>query len=97
MDHAVFHHWRIKEGREADFEAAWKTVTEDGKKAGARGAVLHRCDDGTYAAYARWPDKETREKAWLGPESQTDAAKTIVDCTEEKLAEVLMDVTDDEM
>ena len=92
MKHGVFHHWKVKPGREADFVAAWAEVTEDAKtRCGALGATLYRCDDGTYAAHARWPDKTSREKCWLGPESQTDAAKTLLDCTEEKLAEVLMD------
>ena len=96
--HTVFYHWKIKEGRENDFEAAWAEVTRDGiERCGSIGATLNKCDDGTYAAYAVWPDKESREKCWLGPESQTDEAKTLIDCTEEKLAEVLMDVQNDMM
>ena len=96
--HAVFYHWKVKEGREDDFEAAWAEVTRDGKeRCGSHGATLSRCDDGTYAAYAVWPDKESREKCWLGEESQTEEAKTLVDCTEEKLSEVLMDVKTDLM
>ncbi|WP_051881924.1 hypothetical protein [Parvularcula oceani] len=96
MKHAVFYHWKIKSGREQDFEAAWEQVTKDGKeRCGAHGATLHKCDDGSYAAYALWPDKESREKCWLGPESQRDEAKQLQDCVETELAEVLMDVKTD--
>jgi heme-degrading monooxygenase HmoA len=92
MRHAAFYHWKIKEGREADFEAAWEEVTRDGKeRCGAHGAILHRCDDGTYAAYALWPDKKSREECWLGEPATTDAAKRLQDCVEREQAEVLMD------
>ena len=98
VQHAAFYHWKIKSGREEEFEAAWAKVTEDGKsRCGSIGATLSRCDDGPYAAYALWPDKESREKCWLGDQSQTEEAKTLVDCTEEKLSEVLMDVKTDMM
>ena len=98
MQHAVFYHWKVKEGREEDFARAWGEVTKDGKdRCGSKGAILHRCDDGTFAAYALWPDKTSREECWLGDASQTEAARTLVDCTETKLAEVLMDVADDRL
>ena len=98
MRHAAFYHWTVKEGREADFEKAWEEVTRDGKeRCGAHGAILHRCDDGTYAAYALWPDKKSREECWLGPQSQTPEAKALIDCVEKEHEEVLMDVKADRL
>ena len=29
---------------------------------GSYGSRLHKADDGSWVAYARWPDRETREK-----------------------------------
>lgn len=33
---------------------------------GSKGSRLHRCDDGSWLAYARWPDEETFERCSHG-------------------------------
>lgn len=57
----VIYRWRVAQGREDDFEAAWRSVTTELKEKmpGARGSVLCRAHDevdGTtvYVGIARW-------------------------------------------
>ena len=57
---AVIYRWRIHPGMEDRFVAAWETLTRgirDGR--GGLGSRLHRAEDGTWVAYAQWPDRET--------------------------------------
>ncbi|WP_036766523.1 hypothetical protein [Parvularcula oceani] len=63
MSHAYFFRWRIRPGREAEFEAAWDALTLALGERGSHGSALFRAEDGTYAALARWPDRATRERA----------------------------------
>jgi hypothetical protein len=54
--------WRLKEGMEAQFVDGWERVTRAIlETCGSYGSRLHRCADGTWLAYARWPDAATRE------------------------------------
>ena len=42
---------------EAQFIDGWKRVTRAiYDTCGSYGSRLHRCEDGTWLAYARWPD-----------------------------------------
>jgi len=52
--------WRIKPGKEKDFERLWEAGTQMFRdEQGALGSRLHRSEDGTYFAYAQWPDRLT--------------------------------------
>ena len=66
---AVIYRWRLHAGKEDQFRQAWESVTLAlRKKRGALGSRLHRSDEGTWIAYAQWPDRETWEKSReLGP------------------------------
>jgi len=67
MTHAVLYRWRIKPGCEEDFAAAWGRLTEMMRaERHALGSRLHRADDGTFVAYARWPSKA----AWSAAEAE---------------------------
>ena len=63
MTIAVIYHWKITPGKETTFEKMWyqstKTIYEHW---GSFGSSLHKTKDGTYLAYARWPDHETWQK-----------------------------------
>lgn len=59
--YVVIYQWRLRPGMEEQFAEGWELVTRAIKgKCGSYGSRLHRADDGTYIAYARWPDSETR-------------------------------------
>ncbi len=50
----------VKPGREDDFIAAWRAMTELLKaEKGSLGSRLHLADNGDYIAYAQWPDQTT--------------------------------------
>jgi hypothetical protein len=56
----VIYRWRVHEGKESQFEQSWAEVTRMIRAhRGGLGSRLHRCPDGTYVAYARWPDHDT--------------------------------------
>ena len=53
----AIYRWRIEDGMEAQFIDGWKRVTRAiYDTCGSYGSRLHRCEDGTWLAYARWPD-----------------------------------------
>jgi len=57
-DFAVLYRWHLHPGREDSFIQAWTTITEAFKEQrGALGSRLHHADDGTWVAYAQWPDR----------------------------------------
>lgn len=57
---AVVYRWRIIPGREQDFEIGWTRGTERiAAELGGWGSRLHRAKDGSYFAYAEWPDEAT--------------------------------------
>ncbi len=63
--YAILFHWRLKPGREADFEEAWETVTIAMLGQKSLGSALFEARDGTVYALARWPDKAARERAYF--------------------------------
>jgi Antibiotic biosynthesis monooxygenase len=56
--------WRMKPGMEEQFREGWRRVTETlYRHQGSLGSRLHRNFDGTWVAYAQWPDRKHWEKA----------------------------------
>ena len=66
---AVIYRWRLHAGMEEQFRQAWEAVTVGFKaERGALGSRLHLGDDGTWIAYAQWPDRGFWERSRdLGP------------------------------
>jgi len=62
--YAILLHWRLKPGREADFEEAWEAVTIAMLGQKSLGSALFEAPDGTVYALARWPDRAARERAY---------------------------------
>lgn len=61
--YAVIYRWRAHPGRESQLVEGWTGVTRAmHDSCGSYGSRLHRAADGTYLAYARWPDAETRSR-----------------------------------
>ncbi|MFI8101015.1 hypothetical protein [Streptomyces sp. NPDC086023] len=59
---AVIYRWRLVPGKEQQFTDGWHRVTEAIRaRCGSYGSRLHTAHDGTWVAYARWPDAGTRE------------------------------------
>ena len=59
---AVIYRWRLKSGMEGQFADGWDRVTRAiHQSCGSYGSRLHRCDDGMWLAYARWPDETAQQ------------------------------------
>ena len=60
---AVLYRRRLHPGAEARLVDGWERVTRAvHATCGSYGSRLHRADDGTWVACARWPDTATRER-----------------------------------
>jgi len=55
----VLYRWRIRSGKEKQLREAWVSATKKIMvRYGALGSRLHLAEDGSWVAYAQWPDKE---------------------------------------
>jgi len=88
--------WKLKEGQERKFREGWLRRTEEiYRKCGSLGSRLHRADDGTWAAYAQWPDRRAWEAARQVPVTDTEASEMMKESVEVSYPEMLLEVTDD--
>ncbi|RYZ98632.1 MAG: hypothetical protein EOP11_20405, partial [Proteobacteria bacterium] len=54
--------WKIKAGKEAQFQKSWELVTTIFKEqCGSLGSRLHVSESGDWVGYAQWRDKATRD------------------------------------
>lgn len=95
MSFAVLYQWKVDPDRVDEFRRAWRILT-DGfmKESGALGSRLHEVGDGWWAAYARWPDRETRDRAHLS-EYYKVAGEVMQRAVLERRPEIAMIVSDD--
>jgi 2,4-dienoyl-CoA reductase-like NADH-dependent reductase (Old Yellow Enzyme family) len=93
-DFAVMYRWKLKPGLEDSFVEGWSRVTEAvHRHCGSFGSRLHRCADGTWLAYARWPDAETRDRCFSGPDPlDPEGSRMMNDAVAERYPEVVMSV-----
>ncbi len=56
----VIYRWKLRTGREERFVEAWSAMTRSIRdQCGSFGSRLHASSDGTWVAYAQWPDEKT--------------------------------------
>jgi hypothetical protein len=61
---AVIYRWRLIAGKEDQFRTAWERVTKLLlAHRSALGSRLHHADDGTWVAYAQWPNRDTWQQS----------------------------------
>ena len=74
----VVYRWRVHAGQEPAFEKAWRELTARIRdERGGLGSKLHRCTDGSYLAYAQWPDRETWVRSQSTPFAPSDASSVM--------------------
>ncbi|HMQ04848.1 MAG TPA: hypothetical protein PKD26_13090 [Pyrinomonadaceae bacterium] len=62
----ILYRWRVNPEKEDLFVENWSTITTHYvEHCGSLGSRLHKGSDGLYYAYAKWPDLQTRERAFL--------------------------------
>lgn len=91
----VFYRWRIKNGLERQFIAAWSEITsyirENYNSLGSR---LHRGNDGIFYAYAQWYSEEQRERAFSAM-PELAVRKSMREAIEESLPEITLECVSD--
>jgi quinol monooxygenase YgiN len=92
----ALYHWKVKEGREKDFRECWHRITEGiYQRSGSLGSRLHQADDGTWVAYAQWPDRQTYDAARSIPVIDAETRAMFRESIEEAYPDIYMNVTDD--
>lgn len=97
MSHVVLHRFRLKSGQEDDFVSAWERLTDVlREECGALGSRMHKADDGTYVAYARWPSRAVWQNSQDNPPKS--AARSLMAATiEERFPEQHFEIVSDRL
>ncbi|MCP4922509.1 MAG: hypothetical protein GY915_00560 [bacterium] len=62
---AILYRFHLLPDKEEKYKKLRRQVADYFKKhRGALGSSLHRCDDGLWVAYSRWPDRKTWSASW---------------------------------
>ena len=93
----VVYRWRLHEGSEADFRAAWAAMTKAiRRERGGLGSRLHLADDGWWVAYAAWPDRAHWEAMQAATQSiLPDAAAVMRAAVAESAPPLLLEPLED--
>ncbi len=90
---AVIYRWRLRPGKTEQFVQGWHRVTAAiHAQCGSYGSRLHQADDGTWVAYARWPDAQTRDRCVAADPEGTAMMREAI---EERFPETRMQIVDD--
>jgi hypothetical protein len=88
----VIYRARIRPGMEAQYIAAWSTLTSLIRaERGGLGSRLHKGTDGIWYAYAQWPSAQARSDAFALPSVHPAAQADMADCVLEFLPEIPLD------
>lgn len=91
----ALYRWKLIKGRESLFQEGWHRITvEFYRERGSLGSRLHRAEDGTWVAYAQWPDKQAWEAARVQVRD-TEAVQMMRESIELSHAPTFMEVVDD--
>ena len=92
----VLYRWRLKPGAEESFRSAWAGVTDLlRRERGALGSRLHKAEDGSWVAYAQWPDKATWEKSTQLGKADEKLSSAMQDAIEECFDPMLLHPVND--
>jgi quinol monooxygenase YgiN len=92
----ALYRWDVKEGQESRFREGWRRLTEEiSSRRGSHGSRLHRAEDGTWVAYAQWPDKQSWEASSGAAAVDVEAAEMMRESIKVSHPPVLMEVADD--
>ena len=88
---AVIYRWRLHPGMECQFQQAWERATPLlMRQRGALGSRLHKAEDGTWFAYAQWPDRKAWEQSRALPSVDPEASRQMREAEAETFAPVLL-------
>lgn len=88
----VLYRWKVRPGKEEEFRRAWEIVTREIRDhAGGLGSRLHRTRDGTWVAYAQWPNREMWETAEVATPEGKEALGILRATIEERMEPILLE------
>jgi hypothetical protein len=92
----ALYRWRVKEEAEGRFREGWRRLTEEiFSRWGSYGSRLHRAEDGTWVAYAQWPDRQAWEMSQGQGVVDVEASEMMRRSAEMSHPPILMEVADD--
>lgn len=95
---AVLYQWQVKPGKVKQFVTAWGDLMDALKvERGALGARLHRTEQGTWMAYAQWPDRACYERVGTLDAVFPDARDRLQDAVDDTWPPVFLTPFDDRM
>lgn len=93
---AVIYRWRVAKKHEAEFQRRWHEITQDIlQHHGGGGSRLHQAENGEWVAYARWPSREDRDRAFAARANEMQDTTPQGEGKAELLEEIWLDITDD--
>lgn len=88
--------WKIKEGKEAEFQEAWLTLTKAiYEKRGSLGSRLHKAEDGTWLGYAQWGSKAIYDTAFAQGSADPQTSALMTACIESSQSPLFLEVVSD--
>ncbi|HYP01576.1 MAG TPA: antibiotic biosynthesis monooxygenase [Pyrinomonadaceae bacterium] len=92
----ALYRWKLREGQEGRFQQGWHRLTvEIYEKRGSLGSRLHRAEDGTWVAYAQWPDRQAWEAGRAQQVQDTEALQLMRESIEVSHPPTFMEIVDD--
>jgi heme-degrading monooxygenase HmoA len=89
---AVIYRWRLLEGSEETFAAAWSRVSALLlSERGSLGSRLHRGPDGVWYSYAQWPSAEARARAFAAGPVDAEATRQMREAIVESFPEIILE------
>lgn len=94
--YAVIYRWQVAEKHEADFQRRWHDITSEiVEYHGGGGSRLHRAENGDWVAYARWPSRAARDKAFAARTAETTDTTPQGEGKAKLVEETWLTITDD--
>jgi heme-degrading monooxygenase HmoA len=89
---AVIYRWRLRDGSEEAFAAAWSRVSASLlAERGSLGSRLHRGPDGVWYSYAQWPSAEARNRAFAAGPVDSEATRQMREAIVESFPEIILE------
>lgn len=93
---AVIYRWRVDSKHEAEFRRRWHEITRDiVQHHGGGGSRLHHAESGEWVAYARWPSKTDRDRAFEARAHEMHDTTPQGEGKAELIEEIWMEIVDD--
>jgi hypothetical protein len=92
---ATYFEWQVEAGREDEFRQLWSAGTAALRGEGSWGSALFQSGPSRFHAFARWPDKATRDTAFAC-NIRPDIFDPFRQCIEQSIHWIEMDLVEDQ-